>query len=198
MTDFTNIEKNLIRRGYSVKIVANAAEAADYLDGVLNDTTVGIGGSATVKATGLYERLGAHNTVYWHWEQDMDMARKAAMQTAVYLTSVNAIAETGEIVNIDGVGNRVASMLFGHQKVYYLVGRNKIAATYEDAVWRARNVAAPHRAQQQNKKTPCAIKAERCYDCMSPERICGSMVTQWKPMAGCAAEIILIDEELGL
>ena len=120
------------------------------------------------------------------------------MQTDVYLTSVNALAQTGEIVNIDGVGNRVAATLFGHQKVYYLVGRNKLTEDEAQAVWRARNVAAPQRAQQMGAKTPCAEKADRCYDCKSPGRICRGLVTLWGPMLGMEAEVLLIDEELGL
>lgn len=198
MTDFTNVEKNLSERGYTVKRFATGKEAAAYLNSVIDGTTVGIGGSGTVRDTGLYELLETHNTVYWHWKQDPDTARKAAMNTEVYLTSVNAMAETGELVNIDGAGNRVASTLFGHKKVYFLVGRNKLVPTYEEALWRARNVAGPKRAQQMGKKTPCAIKADRCYDCKSPDRVCRGMVTLWGPMMGMEAEVLLIDEDFGL
>lgn len=120
------------------------------------------------------------------------------MNADVYLTSANALAETGELVSIDGAGNRLSSMLFGHKKVYYLIGRNKLVPTWEDAVDRARNIAAPHRAQQMGKKTPCAAKADRCYDCKSPERICRGMLTLWGPMMGQEAEILLIDQDLGL
>ena len=120
------------------------------------------------------------------------------MQTQVYLTSANALAETGEIVNIDGTGNRVSATLFGHEKVIFVIGRNKLAATYEMAVDRARNVAAPQRARQLGKKTPCAVKLDRCYDCKSPERICRGMVTLWGPMLGMEGEVLLVDEDLGL
>ena len=92
----------------------------------------------------------------------------------------------------------LASTLFGHKRLYYVVGRNKLTGTYEEAVWRARNVAAPQRAQQMNKKTPCAIKADRCYDCKSPDRICRGMTTIWGPMMAQTAEVLLIDEDLGL
>ena len=128
----------------------------------------------------------------------MDEARKNAMTTEVYLSSVNGLAETGEMVNIDGMGNRLAGTLFGHKRLYYVVGRNKLAGTYEEAVWRARNVAAPRRAQQMNKKTPCAVKADRCYDCKSPDRVCRGMTTIWGRMMGQKAEVILIDEDFGL
>lgn len=198
MADWNSAEKHLTARGYAVHRFATGAEAAAYLNRAIDGTTVGIGGSATVQALGVYELLETHNTVFWHWKQDADAARKHAAGAAVYLTSVNALAETGELVNIDGVGNRVASTLFGHEKVYFLVGRNKLTATYEDAVWRARNVAAPQRARQLGKHTPCAVNVDRCYDCKSPERICRAMVTLWGPMAGMEAEVLLIDEDLGL
>ena len=198
MTDFTKVQKNLEARGYTVKAFATAAEAADYLDGAIDGKTVGFGGSATLDALRVYDKLAVHNTSVWHWKQEADAARKAAMQTQVYLTSANALAETGEIVNIDGTGNRVSATLFGHEKVIFVIGRNKLTATYEAAVDRARNVAAPQRARQLGKKTPCAVKADRCYDCRSPERICRGMVTLWGPMLGMAGEILLVDEDLGL
>lgn len=198
MTDFTKVQTNLEAHGYTVHTFATAAEAADYLDGTIDGRTVGFGGSATLDALGIYDRLEKHNTVVWHWKQEADAARKAAMQTQVYLTSANALAETGEIVNIDGTGNRVSATLFGHEKVIFVIGRNKLAATYAAAVDRARNVAAPQRARQLGRKTPCAVKADRCYDCKSPERICRGMVTLWGPMLGMAGEVLLVDEDLGL
>lgn len=198
MADLQATAKALEGRGYSVRVFQTAAEAAQYLDSQIDGATVGFGGSATLRDMGVFELLETHNTAHWHWKQEAGPARRAAMDTDVYLTSANALAETGEIVNIDGVGNRVASTLFGHRKVYFVVGRNKLAATYEDAVWRARNVAAPHRAQQMGMKTPCAVKADRCYDCKSPDRVCRGMATLWGPMMGMEAEVLLIDEDLGL
>lgn len=116
----------------------------------------------------------------------------------VYITSANGLAETGEIINIDGAGNRVASTLYGHRKVYFIIGRNKLAPTYDEALWRARNIAAPKNARRLDRKTPCAIKGDRCYDCKSPERICRGLVVLWGPMLGIDTEVILVDEELGL
>ena len=197
MTDFKKVQANLEARGYTVRTFATAAEAADYLDGAIDGKTVGFGGSATLDALGIYDRLESHNTVIWHWKQPADEARKAAMQTQVYLTSANALAETGEIVNIDGTGNRVSATLFGHEKVIFVIGRNKLAATYEMAVDRARNVAAPQRARQLGKKTPCAVKLDRCYDCKSPQRICRGLVVLWEAIRSCETEVVLVDEPLG-
>ena len=198
MGTFDTVKKNLEDRGYAVRVFASGAEAAAYLDEAIDGKSVGFGGSVTLDQLGLYETLGKHNTVVWHWKQDAAQARREAMTTNVYLTSANGLAETGEIVNIDGMGNRVAATLFGHEKVYFVIGRNKLAPTYDAAVWRARNVASPKNAQRLGRKTPCAVKGDRCYDCKSPDRICRGLVTLWGPMMGMEAEVLLIDEELGM
>ncbi len=198
MSVFDKVEKSLKERGYTVKTFATGAEAAAYLDRELDGVSIGIGGSATVRDLGLYELLEKHNTVYWHWQQDANTARAQAMTADVYLSSANALAETGEIVNMDGNCNRVAGTLFGHKKVCFLIGRNKLVPSYEEAVWRVRNVASPKRAQQMNAKTPCAAKADRCYDCKSPGRICRGLVTLLGPSMAMENEVLLIDEDLGL
>lgn len=196
--NFETVRRNLEERRFSVRVFATGQEAAAYLNEVIDGRTVGFGGSVTLDALGLYDTLGAHNTVVWHWKQEPGPARREAMGTQVYLTSANGLAETGEIVNIDGAGNRVASTLFGHEKVYFVIGRNKLAPTYEEALWRARNIASPKNAQRLGRKTPCAVKGDRCYDCKSPERICRGLVTLWGPMMGMETEILLVDEDLGM
>ena len=197
MTDFAKVEQNLTALGYTVKTFATGAEAAAYLNGAIDGTTVGIGGSMSVQQLGLYDLLASHNEVHWHWVNG-PAEREQAVGTQVYLTSVNGLAETGELINIDGAGNRVASTLYGHKKVYFLVGRNKLAPTYDEALWRARNIAAPQNAPRLQKKTPCAVKGDRCYNCKSPERICRGLVVLWGPMMGMEAEVILVDEDLGM
>jgi len=194
---FDTVKKNLEARGFSVRTFATAAEAAAHLNGAIDGKTVGFGGSVTLKDMGLYELLGSHNEVHWHWVNGPE-ERQAAMGTQVYLSSANGLAETGEIINIDGSGNRVASTLYGHEKVYLVIGRNKLAPTYDEALWRARNIASPKNAQRLGKKTPCAVKGDRCYDCRSPERICRGLVVLWAPMLGMETEVILVDEDLGM
>lgn len=199
MTDFSRVKQNLEARGFRVSVFATAAEAADYLDSAIDNTSVGFGGSVTLEQMGLYERLERHDRVNWHWRPTVDGAdaRQAAMTAEHYITSVNGLAETGELINIDGTGNRVASTLYGHKKVWFVVGRNKLAPTYEEALWRARNIAAPKNAQKLQKKTPCAVRADRCYDCKSPDRICRGLVVLWEAISGMEMEVVLIDEELG-
>ena len=194
---FETVKKNLEARGFSVSTFSTAAEAAAYLDSAIDGTTVGIGGSMTVQQMGLHEKLAAHNEVHWHWT-DGPEARAKAAHADVYITSANGLTENGEIINIDGAGNRVASTLYGHKRVYFIIGRNKLAPTYDEALWRARNIAAPKNARRLGKKTPCAVKGDRCYDCKSPDRICRGLVVLWGPSMGVETEIVLVDEDLGL
>ena len=123
--------------------------------------------------------------------------RTAASQAEIYISSVNGISEQGEIVNIDGTGNRVAAISYGPSKVYLVVGANKVASDYESALFRARNVAAPLNAKRLNRKTPCAANADKCYDCTSPERICRNLSVLWTKPSGAEYEVILIKESLG-
>lgn len=197
MADFTKVEQALRQRGYTVHVFETGAEAADYLSGAIDGVSVGIGGSVTVQQLGLYDRLAEHNQVYWHWQGGPEQRAKAA-GADVYLTSANGLAETGEILNIDGAGNRVASTLYGHKKVYFVIGANKLAPTRDEALWRARNIAAPRNAQRLGKKTPCAARGDKCYDCKSPDRICRGLVELWGPMMGMETEVILVNEDLGM
>ena len=124
-------------------------------------------------------------------------ARKRANLADFYISSVNGIAETGEIINIDNTGNRVSAISFGHDKVYLVVGENKIASSYEEALNRARNIAAPLNAKRLGVKTSCAIKGDKCYDCKSPQRICRNFSVLWQKPTGSEYEVILIHEKLG-
>jgi hypothetical protein len=196
MADIEALRHRLEQRGFATRYFETGREAADYLEGELRGCTIGIGGSVTVQELGLAERLAQHNTVYWHWK---GADRKAANDAPVYLCSVNGLAETGEMVNIDGNGNRVASTFYGHESLYLIVGSNKIAPDLTGALWRARNVAAPKNARRLGCKTPCAVKGDRCYDCDSPERICRALGILWgKPTGIHYAEVILVGEPLGL
>ena len=193
-----NLQKNAEARGFSYRYFDTAAQAADYLAGSISGKTVGIGGSMTLLDMGIYERLQENNDVAWHWKTPGPETLAKAAAAQVYLTSVNGIAETGEIINIDGTGNRVAATLYDREKVYLVAGVNKVAPTYEEALWRARNIASPKNAQRLGRKTPCAVKGDRCYDCKSPDRICRGLVVLWGPMMGMETEVILVDEDLGM
>lgn len=195
MVNWDVLMKNLEQRGFHAVRFATAQEAADYLDRQIDGTTVAFGGSVTLRDMELYPRLSAHNQTFWHWE---GATLEQSEQAEVYLTSVNGLAETGEIINIDGTGNRVVSTIYGRKTVYLVVGINKIAPDFHQALWRARNIAAPKNAQRLGKKTPCAVKGDRCYDCQSPERICRALTVLWEKPGGVEhMEVVLVEQELG-
>ena len=197
----TELVKNLEKKGYKVSVHNTKAEAAVYMEKQITNATVGIGGSMTAEEMGLYEKLSRNNTVYWHWKTTPGMTRPeiltAAANAEVYISSVNGISEKGEIINIDGSGNRVASTIYGHKKVYLVIGKNKIAPDFESAIYRARNIAAPLNAKRLNMPTPCGAKGDRCYDCASPARICRAFSVFTDKPNGCEYEVVLINEDAG-
>ena len=174
---------NLQKKGYKVEFFDTSKQAVKFMTDSLSGKTIGIGGSMTVKAMGLDTSLEENNTVYWHWTPEQvkkygsqKAVRDLAQSAEIYISSANAIAETGQIVNIDGSGNRISSISYGHEKVYFVIGVNKVTENLEKAIWRARNIAAPLNAQRLNRQTPCAKNADKCYDCNSPDRICNGFL----------------------
>ncbi|HPX70613.1 MAG TPA: lactate utilization protein [Bacillota bacterium] len=198
--DFTKTKNALEDRGFKVSVFANAKDASDYLNKEIDNTTVSFGGSVTLAQMGLFESLSTHNEMFSHWHippgSNADEMRVKAATSESYLTSVNGLAETGEVINIDGTGNRVGSTCFGHKRLFFVVGCNKIEPTFEKALWRARNVAAPMNTKRLNRNTPCAIDG-KCHDCRSEHRICNVLTVHWAPARAMLTEVILIDEDLG-
>lgn len=195
--DKEKLIKNLRRRGFTVQFFSTAGEAVDYLDRQIRDTSVGIGGSKTVDQLGLYDRLSERNTVYWHWRVPGPETLDKANRAPVYISSANAMTEDGEIVNIDGRGNRLAGQVFGSKKVYILAGTNKVCPDFDAALHRARNVAAVQNCRRFEARTPCKAD-DKCHDCSSPDRICRALLVLWGPMMDMETEVVLIDEELGM
>lgn len=203
--DLEKTMKSLKKNRYEVSYFATAKEAAEYLDRQIDQKTVGFGDSRTLIDMKMYDMLAAHNQVFdpnqganaTGKEDEFAAVGKRCLTTDIFLTSVNAISETGEMVNIDGTGNRVAGSLFGHEKVYFVAGINKIEPTLDQAIWRARNVAGPLDAIKYNLNTPCVRGEHHCYDCYSEERICNAMVIYMKKMEYTDAEVVLIGESMG-
>ena len=192
------LKKNFEGHRFHTSYFPTKEEAAEYLKGMIHGELVGFGGSMTVKEMGLDECLAKDNEIVWHWLTPGQEARLKARDASVYILSANGVSETGEIVNIDGTGNRLAASLFGPKRVFYVVGRNKIEPDLPAAMKRARNVAAAKNALRLQTKTPCAADGgKQCYECTSPERICCATVILERPCQGMEVEIIFIDEDLG-
>ena len=198
MANMEKTAKNLESRGFRVHRFATGAEAADYLVREVHGTTVGIGGSVTIDTLGVYDRLCADNEVFWHWKNAAPDTRERAGKAETYLCSANGVSETGEIVNIDGYGNRVTGTIYGPRRVFLVVGKNKIASDLNGAIDRARNIAAPLNARRLKRDTPCAKGDLRCYDCRSREKVCGVMTVFFMPPTSIKEfHVLLVDEDLG-
>lgn len=198
MADLEKTRKNLESRGFRAHVFATGAEAADFLVQTLRDTSIGIGGSMTVEEIGVYDRLCAGNEVFWHWKNSAPDTRERAGKAEAYLCSANGLSESGEIVNIDGYGNRAAGTLYGPRRVFLIVGKNKIAPDLTGAIDRARSVAAPLNARRLKRDTPCAKGELCCYDCRSREKVCGVMTVFFMPPTSIEEfHVLLVDEELG-
>ena len=198
MADLEKTRKNLENRGFRAHVFATGAEAADYLAQTLHNTCIGIGGSVTIDEIGVYDRLSADNDVIWRWKKPTPDSRERGAAAETFLCSANGVSETGEIVNIDGYGNRVAPTIYGPQRVFLVVGKNKIAPDLNGAIDRARNIAAPLNARRLNRHTPCAVGEPRCHDCRSPEKICGVMTVFCMPPTSIKEfHVLLVNEDLG-
>ena len=182
--DYAVLKKNFENHRFHTSYFETKEEATAYL-------------SNQIKGENLFEILGKDNEVIWHWEQGPD-ARIKAKDSTVYILSANAAAATGQIINIDGTGNRLSESLFGPKRVYYVIGKNKIAPDLSSAMDRARNIACPKNAARFNKKTPCVVSDDKkCYDCNSPERICNAILILERPCTGMEVEMVFINEDLG-
>lgn len=195
-----NIEKTLQSlkdRRIDAAYYATAKEALSALCAEVQGKKVVFGGSVTLKEMGAFEALRENNQVYWHWMERSEDQRVIECEAQVYIASVNGLAETGEIVNIDGTGNRVSNAMYGFETVYYVVGVNKLAPDLHAAIERARQVAAPLNAKRLGLKTPCAVDG-KCHDCRSYDRICNVMsITMGKPGGVKRCKVLLVGETLG-
>lgn len=182
---------------------AESAEAAlaKALELIPEGSSVGWGGSMTTEAIGLNDAIknGNYNALDREITDDMQerMNIMRSHNTAdFFLTSCNAMSEDGVIVNIDGIGNRVACLSFGPAHVLMVVSMNKIVRTLDDAMSRAKNIASPINAQRFDIKTPCK-ETGYCADCKSPDRICCStLITSYSKIPK-RFKIILVNDELG-
>lgn len=167
--------------------------------------TVAMGNSLTLRETGIFDALiGGGYKVINQFEAGLSPSenisrRKQGLLADVYFTGTNAVTMDGELVNIDGKGNRVAAMLFGPDRVVVVVGRNKIVCDQAHAWQRLREKAAPSLARKLGRATPCATTGV-CSDCSSPERICRcyTVIGSQMPADKERIHVIIVDEDLGI
>ena len=196
------IEK-LEAHGFSAIYVRTKEEAVQEIwKHITPKQRIGVGGSLTIRELGVLDRLEAQGcTVYDHWKPGLSKEtilgiRRSQMTSDLFLSSVNAITLTGELINIDATGNRVNATVFGPGKVILVVGYNKIVEDVQEGIKRIKDVAAPMNARRLNVDVPCA-KLGKCIDCNSPNRICKVIVIHERKPSLTDMFVIIVGEELG-
>jgi hypothetical protein len=202
-----NLAGRLESNNFEVFIVDRGTDAAplvlEELMPVLRPQSVSWGGSLTFIASGLHEQLLQRKDIEVLDTFDKSLPEEAFLERRrksllcdLYITGTNAVTEDGRLVNLDMIGNRVAALTFGPRNVVVLVGRNKIVADLDEALYRVKNYAAPVNAMRLDKKTPC-VKTSTCQECQSPDRICNTWTITEKAFPKGRVKVVLINEEAG-
>lgn len=202
------VKEALEANHFEAHISGTAVDAGRLvLDKILPKTgarRISWGGSMTFIATGLYAALKEmpHLEILDTFDKTLSPEealelRRQSLITDLFVTGTNALTETGELVNLDMTGNRVAGLTFGPRHVVILVGRNKIVPDLEAAMVRIKEYAAPANAMRLDKKVPCA-KTSVCEECNAPDRICNTWTITQKSFPKGRIKVVLINESLGL
>jgi L-lactate utilization protein LutB len=201
--------KALEKNNFSVFVAADCRHAAViFLERILPAIDVestSWGDSMTLKATGVLDMLRADPDIRVIETFDPQISRerrlerrRKALLADLFLTGSNAVTETGMLVNLDMVGNRIAGLTFGPRHVVLFIGRNKIVPTLDVAMARIKRYAAPANAiRHPGWRTPC-VKTAACTDCKSPDRICNTWCITEKCFPPGRILVILINQDLGL
>ncbi len=204
----------LRRNNMAAYYVENGVKAAALAFSLIADNaSVAVGGSATLSALGVIDRLRSGPYRFLDRYADMDDAAREAVFTAslsadVLLTSSNAVTENGELYNVDGTCNRIGGITYGPKSVIVIAGKNKIVPDLEAAILRVKTVAAPLNCKRLSRRTYCFEKgvcasvaagkgAEMTAGCQSPDRICRSYVVTGPQAVKERIKVILVNESLG-
>ena len=213
MNEQIKITMEALKKNNMVPFYAeNKEEALEILKGLIKENDlIGLGGSMTLKEIGATAlvRGGGYNIIDRYdenltAEERMECLRKALLSD-VFLTSSNAISEKGELINVDGFGNRGAALVYGPKSVVVVVGKNKIVKNAEEGFKRIKEIAAPKNCQRLAKNNYCAFKNE-CMaisedslssGCKSESRICCSYIVQSYQLIKDRIKVIICNEDLG-
>ena len=192
--DIQTVVKALKANNFNVQYVDRAEDAVPLIMALIpRNATLEMAGSMSVVQLGLQDMLRERGNMGLEFPKPGEIPSRKD----VLLVSTNAVTLDGKLVNLDGMGNRVAGMIYGVKKVILLVGQNKIVRDVDEAMERVQNVIAPYHAKYLGLKTPCAYSGE-CTDCDSPMRICNAMTILKKKPPMTDFTIFLVGEDLGL
>lgn len=194
----------LEKRGFKAMFASTAAEAKEKVLSLIPEgSSVAFTGSQTLEQIGVkpYLRESGKYDLIDPYEPGIDPAeglarRKKGLTANVLVSSTNAVTEDGVLLNLDGMGNRVAGMIFGPDKVVLAIGMNKVAKDIHSAWDRVRNIAAPLNAKRLAMPNPCT-ETGYCHDCANSTRICNYFVKIERSFFPDRIHIVLIGEDSG-
>ena len=194
--------KNLKSRHFEAYYCPDSASAlAKALELIPEGASVGWGGALSAQQIGLIDAVKSGNFAAIDRDaattpEERTQALKRGLTADVFLCGANALSLDGQMVNIDGTGNRVAAIAYGPDTILVIAGMNKVCDTLDDAVTRARTVAAPMNKQRFPFKTPCEVTGA-CADCKSEESICNQILITRNCRPAGRIKFVLVGEELG-
>lgn len=194
------LKKNFKKKGFAFNSFSSKEEAKKFLiSKIKKDDIITFGGSTSVNQIGILEDLKSYkNFVDRNNKELKTEAEIKAFTSDVYLCSANAISKNGDVIEIDGSGNRVSAVIYGPKKVFLIAGRNKVANTEKDALKRAKDFAASQNSIRFKADNPCAVGDMICNDnCEIEKRLCAYTVIINKSHIKGRIHIIFINEELG-
>jgi hypothetical protein len=198
------VEK-MTRRGFTASFVPTAAEAREAVLALLPSTgAIALLGIYILNQLGVFAHLRqSGRDLVDHATQTAGLTpseandyRRGVFSAAAMLASANAVDQEGRLYNIDGIGNRVAGMIFGPDSVILAIGLNKAASTPEEAWRRARQVASPLNNKRLNLSNPC-VKSGRCHDCQTSSSICSYFTVIDRSRPEGRIKVVLVGEDLG-
>jgi hypothetical protein len=196
-----NVVKALKRNNFNpVVFVEKAKDAVPIVLGMIPpDASIEMAGSTSVSQLGIPDLLRKRGNKGLDPPKPEDFSPEArrSQRRDVLLVSSNALTLDGQLVNTDGMGNRVTGMVYGVKQVVLLIGANKIVRDIPEALDRIQNTIAPYHAKYIGLNTPCA-ETEACTDCDSPQRICNITTILWKKPPSLDFAVVLVGEDLGL
>ena len=194
--------KNLKSRHFDAYYCDNSQEALDKaLELIPEGASVGWGGTVSASQIGLLDaiRQGDYEAIdrdSFQTPEGKEEAARKALFADVFITGANAMSMDGQMVSIDGTGNRVAAIIYGPKNVIVITGMNKVCDTLDDAIRRARTVASPMNMQRFLRDTPCAVTGT-CADCKSEACICNQILVTRHCRPIGRIQFIVVGEDLG-
>lgn len=195
---------SLKKKNYDVFYVSTPEDAQELVLSLIpKGSKIGVGGSLTVQQLGLYKAFYSEDYTFYNQYKpgltpdEAYEVRSKGLNADYFVTGTNAITIDGELINLDGLGNRIVGITYGPKKVIIVVGINKFVSSIDEGIKRVKNYAAVLNCKRLNIKTTPCLETGKCEDCSTPERICNHMLITLRQRAKGRVTIVIVGKELG-